>query len=158
MEISRRGFVTGSAAAILAAHAPAWGAALQDSALVSAFAPDRRALTATRIFADAGKSKYESITIKAETLGNSPILQFLNRKATAVAVYGAPAGHGVPLRTVGVDAPEMLFIIEGASTITTDQGPVRADVGSLVLLEGGNVSEKAGPNGYTLIKVRLGAS
>jgi hypothetical protein len=159
MEMSRRGFVAGSAAALIAAQSEAFAAALQENALVSAFAPDRRSLTATRVFADAArKSKFETVTIKAETLGNSPILQFLNRKATAVAVYSAPAGHEVPLRTLSIDGPELLFIIDGASTITTDQGPVRAGVGALVLLEGGNVSEKAGAEGYTVIKARLGAS
>src|SRR4051812_37726461 len=118
MQVSRRTFVTGSAAAILAAHAPAWGAALQNDALVSAFAADRRALTAPRFFADAARaSKFETMTIKAEPLGNSPILQFLNRKATAAAVYSAPAGHEVPMRTITIDGPEMLFVIGGASTI-----------------------------------------
>lgn len=154
MELSRRTFATGSAAAVIAAHAPAFAAASPDNALVTFFAPDRRSLKATRITAKG----IEPFTITAETLGNSPILQFLNRKATAVAVYSAPAGHDVPLRTVSIDGPEMLFIIDGASTITTDQGLVRAGVGSLVLLEGGNISEKAGADGYAVIKVRLGAA
>jgi hypothetical protein len=98
------------------------------------------------------------MTITAETLGNSPILQFLNRKATAVAVYGAPEDHVVPPRTISVDAPELLFVIEGELTVATDQGVVPGTVGSLILLEGGTVSERAGGDGYKVIKVRLGAA
>jgi quercetin dioxygenase-like cupin family protein len=155
MMMSRRTFAASSAAAVLAAHLPAHAPAFAaDNALVSAFAPARRSLQATRITARG----IAAVTITAETLGNSPILQFLNRKATAVAVYGAPEGHVVPPRTISVDAPEFLFVIEGELTITTDQGSVPANVGALVLLEGGTVSERAGGDGYKVIKVRLGAA
>lgn len=154
MEISRRGALTGTAAAMLAAHLPAWtahAAAAQGGPLVSAFAPDRRSLETLRITAGG----VERVTITAETLGNSPILQFLNRKATAVAVYSAPAGLTVAKRAIDPAAPELLFIIEGGATLTCEKGEALCGVGSLTLLEGGPVGEAAGPAGYTAIRVRL---
>lgn len=154
MEFSRRIFVAGSAAALLAAHSEAWAEALDGASLTSAFATDRKSLQATRITA-AG---VEPFTITAEALGNSPILQFLNRKATAVAVYSAPPKHTIARRTVAADAPELLFIIKGVTVIATDAGPVRCGVGSLTLLESGSVTEKSGAQGYTAIKVRMTAS
>ena len=154
MDISRRMLMTGAAATmavplsisdVLAANAPP---------LTAAFAADRKSLHATRITA-AG---VEPFTITAETLGNSPILQFLNRKATAVAVYSAPPKHTIAHRTVSADAPELLFIIKGATVITTDTGPVHCGLGSLTLLESGSVTERSGAQGYTAIKVRMTAS
>ena len=154
MEISRRGIIAGSAAAWLAAHSEAWAEALSGASLTTAFAADRKSLQATRI-TSAG---VEPFTITAETLGNSPILQFLNRKATAVAVYSAPPKHTIARRTVSADAPELLFIIKGATVITTDTGPVHCGLGSLTLLESGSVTERSGAQGYTAIKVRMTAS
>lgn len=151
MEISRRSAIAGTAAAVLLAHAPAHAKEVAEESLASAFSEDRRSLKATRIHGGTP----EDMTITAETLGNSALLQFLNRKATAVAVYSAPPGLAVAPRAISAAAPELLFVVKGTTEITAEHGTVSCGIGALTIIESGTVTEKAGPQGYTAIRVRL---
>ena len=82
--------------------------------------------------------------------------QFLTAKASAVAIYGAPAHHKI----AGAKAPAraMLFICAGETVFKTIEATQRCPAGTAILVDAGSgdgLTETAGPEGYTAIKVQL---
>lgn len=160
VEIGRRAVIVGSSAALLAA--PAVEAEPQAANPFAAFlAPDRKSLKLVRIAAgDDGQARIEESTVAGEPLAKTVLVQFLASKADKVAVYSAPPHHEVPARTVAAGTKELLYVIRGATTLSTKAGKRACGIGTMILCEdstGTGHSEKAGPQGYTAIKVRITA-
>jgi hypothetical protein len=158
MDISRRTMMAGTAGAILAAHA---GQAADSPSPYAKFVGEgRRSIKIVRVVSgDDGHSKFEETMVTPQAgPGNSPLVQFLNRKATAYAVYSSPPGHEQPERKVLAGTPELLYLIAGSTTFTTRTGAFESTVGTLMIFEnskGTGHSEKSGPEGYTAIKLLL---
>jgi hypothetical protein len=150
------GMAAGSAMALAAAPLLTVSQVLAATpSLMAAFSSDRSTLTVTRI----AVSGVVVETVAPQVLANSALAQFLHRRASTVAVYSAPPGHGVPAREMPPAAPEFLFVLKGDVTLALAQagsrGIVRCEVGSATLLESGAIAERAGPEGYTALRLRL---
>jgi hypothetical protein len=158
MDISRRAMMAGTAGAILAAHA---GQAADAPSPYAKFVGEgRRTIKIMRVLSgDDGHSRFEEMTVTPQpSPGANPLVQFLNRKATAYAVYSSPPGHEQPERKVLAGTPELLYLMAGSTTFTTRSGSFESTTGTLMIFEnskGTGHTEKSGPEGYTAIKLLL---
>ena len=155
MEIGRRNFMAGSAAAAVAATTGS-GAEAASNPLAAILSKDRTAIRVVRVKAPVGAPPVIAIEEAAGAkLANTPLVQFLVSKADKVAVYSAPPGLKVPERAAGKGG-EMLYVVKGSTTIAAGSAKHACGLGTLVMLdEGASYTERAGPRGYTAIKVRL---
>ena len=101
-----------------------------------------------------GKSKMEDIDVPADqSVAPKLFQQFLTHKASATAIYQVPPHHVI---AESQPAKDLLFIVDGATTLKTDAGSRKLGLGTFVLFDGvAKHTEKAGPAGYVAIKVRL---
>jgi hypothetical protein len=150
--------LAGGAAALLAADP--MSALAKTNPLAALIVQSGVAVKAVRVLTGPdGHSRFEDTTVAGERLANTELMQFLNKKAAAVAVYSAPANH----KTSEAAAPaegEILFLTHGTAAIGVHSGNRQCGAGTLVLFEDGTGtghSMKAGPTGYTAIKIRLSA-
>ena len=162
MGIGRRTIIAGGgiAAAITAVPFSQVEAAMPTNALAQLLTADGRSINAVRVTSGAdGHSKFEKTTIETESPAGGKVTRFLNRKASGVAVYSAPAGHKTPDR-ITTAGTEILYFIRGSATLSSGPNVHDCSAGTLVVLDdssGVGHSEKAGPQGYTAIRVKLTA-
>jgi hypothetical protein len=149
--------IAGGAAAMLAAASAHEAAAANPYATL--LAPDRKTLKIVRVAAGRdGHATIEDSTVTGEPLAKTVLVQFLTSKADRVAVYSAPPHHTIARSTVAAGTKELIYVIRGATTLSTKVGKRLCGTGTLILLEDSNGAghgEKAGPQGYTAIKVRV---
>jgi hypothetical protein len=125
--------------------------------LAYAFAPDGKSMKVIRILLkNDGKTRVAEGQIDPDASPYPLFKQFLTSKASAVAVYGAPAHHKI----AGTKAPAkaMLFIAAGETAFKAGGTTQRCPAGTAILIDAGSgegLTETAGPEGYTAIKVQL---
>ena len=159
MSIKRRTVIAaggGAAVALAASRAPAMADAKDNgNPWASAIAGDGDGIKAVRVSAGAdGKSKIEEVDLPADpSVAPKLFQQFLTHRASATAIYQAPPHHAI---AESQPAKDLLFIVDGATTLKTDAGSRKLGLGTFVLFDGvAKHTEKAGPAGYVAIKVRL---
>lgn len=125
--------------------------------LAHAFAPDGKSMKVIRILLkNDGKTRVAEGQIGPDDSPYPLFKQFLTSKASSVAIYGAPAHHKIS----GTKAPAraMLFICAGETMFKTGEATQRCPAGTAILVDAGSgdgLTETAGPEGYTAIKVQL---
>jgi len=118
-------------------------------------APDGQSIKAVQVSVGAdGKSGIKEIDMAADkSVAPKVFQQFLTHKASKVAIYNAPPHHAIAETT---PAKDLLFIVDGETTLKCDSDSRKVGRGAFVLFDGvAKHTEKAGPGGYTAIKVRL---
>jgi hypothetical protein len=158
MSITRRTVIAGGGAAVALAAGRAIAVADANnhaSPWAGSIVTGSAGIKAVLISAGAdGKSKIEDIDVPPDK-SVAPMLfrQFLTHKASATAIYQAPPRHAI---AEAEPAKDLLFIVDGATTLETDGGSRKLGRGTFVLFDGiAKHTEKAGPAGYVAIKVRL---
>jgi hypothetical protein len=157
MSIKRRTLMAagGGGVVVALAHGKTKAAKDPGSPWAGAITDGGDGIKAVSISAGAdGKSKIDDITVPADTsVAPKLFQQFLTHKATATAIYQAPPGHTI---AEGQPAKDLLFIVDGTTTLKADSGSRTVGRGTFVLFDGvAKHTEKAGPAGYVAIKVRL---
>jgi hypothetical protein len=132
-------------------------AADKPNPLAYAFAADGKSMKVVRILLkNDSKTRVAEGQVGPDESPYPLFKQFLTSKASAVAIYGAPAHHKI----AGIKAPAkaMLFICAGETVFKTDDATKRCPAGTAILVDAGSgegLTETAGPEGYTAIKVQL---
>jgi hypothetical protein len=153
--IRRRGLLAGGGA-VLAIGRLAQAADMPNP-LASAFAPDGQSMKVVRILLrNDGKTRVAEGQVGPDASPYPLFKQFLSAKASAVAIYAAPAQHKI----AGTKAPAkaMLFIAAGETVFKAGGASQRCPAGTAILIDAGcgdGLTETAGPQGYTAIKVQL---
>lgn len=153
--IRRRSVLAGGGAA-LAIGGLAQGSEGQNP-LVHAFASDGKSMKVIRILLkNDGKTRVAEGQVGADESPYPLFKQFLTSKASAVAIYGAPARHKIA--AAKAPAKAMLFICAGETVFKAGGVTQRCPAGTAILVDAGSgagLTETAGPEGYTAIKVQL---
>ena len=150
----RRVLAGGGAALVIGGLAQAAEGA---NPLAASFAPDGKSMKVIRILLkNDGKTRVAEGQVGADDSPYPLFKQFLTSKASAVAIYGAPAHRKI----AGAKAPArvMLFICAGETVFKTSETTQRCPAGTAILVDAGSgdgLTETAGPEGYTAIKVQL---
>ena len=158
MELDRRNMLAAGGVTAAALLLPI-AAAAEDASYARFLGPDRKTITLLRVIAAAGNSSIQEDTLAVEKpFGPNNIGQWLDRKATAYAVYACPPNYQVPGRVVLAGQPELLYFIEGSATVRTKTDTREVAAGTLILFEdakGSGHTIDAGPKGYTVLKLLL---
>ena len=164
MKIGRRPVMAGSAAVAMLGAARAAGAetpAGETNPWSWFVAPDGQSIKAVEVSIGAdGKAGIKEIDVTADkSVAPKLFQQFLTHKASKVAIYSAPPYHKIDVIRPpigGKPAREFAFIVDGETTIKIGDASRKVGRGTVLLFDGAaNYKEKAGPVGYTAIKVRL---
>ena len=133
--------------------------AAEDAALARFLGADRKSITLLRVVSSAGNSSIQEEAMAVEKpFGPNNLGQWLDRKATAYALYACPPNYQVPGRVVLAGQPELLYFIEGGATVRTKTDTREVTAGTLILFEdakGSGHTIDAGPKGYTVLKLLL---
>jgi hypothetical protein len=157
MRIKRRTILAGAGAAIATGTIPAARAAETGNPLAAFIAPDGSSIKAVRVtVGDDGHSRIANADIAADNSPYPLFKQFLTHNASRAAIYAAPPHHKI---AAGKSAGKsLLFIVAGETSLKAGDATRRCPAGTVILLDTGSgpdLSEQAGPAGYTAIKVQL---
>lgn len=162
MDLNRRNALAAggvTAASLLLPVMTASGADAAPSPYARFIGPDRKSITLLRVVAAGGNSSIQEESLAVEKpFGPNNLGQWLDRKATAYAVYSCPANYQVPGRVVLAGQPELLYFTEGGATVRTKTDTREVTSGTLILFEdakGSGHTIDAGPKGYTVLKLLL---
>jgi hypothetical protein len=156
----RRRSVLGGGAALAAGSLAVGGlaqAAEKPNPLAAAFAQDGKSMKVVRVLLkNDGKTRLAEGQVGPDDSPYPLFKQFLTSKATTVAIYGAAPRHKI----AGAKAPAkaMLFIAAGETVFKAGGATQRCPAGTAILVDAGSgegLTETAGPEGYTAIKVQL---
>jgi len=158
--IQRRSVLAGGGAALaiggLAVGDMAW-AADKPNPLAASIAPDGQSMKVVRILLkNDGKTRVAEGQVAADQSPYPLFKQFLTANATATAIYAAPPHHKI--KDMKATAKAMLFIAAGETAFRAGGATQRCPAGTAVLIDAGSgagLTETAGPDGYTAIKVQL---
>jgi hypothetical protein len=156
--IQRRSVLAGGGAALAIGGlaGPAW-AADKPNPLAAAFAADGESMRVVSILLkNDGKTRVAESQIGADKSPYPLFKQFLTANATATAIYAAPARHKI--KDTKAPAKAMLFIAAGETVFKAGGATQRCPAGTAILIDAGSgmgLTETAGPEGYTAIKVQL---
>ena len=155
MEIGRRTVLAGGAAATLAGL-PAVRAEAVGNPLAAILSKDRTSIKLVRVKAPVGAPPVIEVADEpGQKLAGTPLMQFLVHKADKVAIFSCPPGLKIPEHAPGKGG-ELLYVVQGSTAIRAGKGQRECGRGSMILFEeGASHTQKAGPEGYTAIKVRL---
>jgi hypothetical protein len=152
----RRRSVLAGGGATLAVRGLA-NAADKPNPLAAAFSGDGKSMTVVRLLLrNDGQTRVAESEIGADDSPYPLFKQFLTAKASAVAIYAAPAHHKIA--AVKAPAKAMLFIAAGETVFKAGGTSQRCPAGTAILVDAGSgagLTETAGPDGYTAIKVQL---
>jgi hypothetical protein len=153
--IRRRSVLAGGGAALaIGSLARAAGG---PNPLAQAFAPDGKSMKVIRILLkNDGKTRVAEGQVGADPSPYPLFKQFLTSKASAVAIYGAPPHHKIA--GAKASARAMLFICAGETVFKAGGTTQRCPAGTAILVDAGSgegLTETAGPDGYTAVKVQL---
>jgi len=158
--IRRRSVLAGGGAALTIGGIAIGGlaeAADKPNPLAAAFAADGKSMKVIRILLkNDGKTRVAEGQVGADDSPYPLFKQFLTSKASAVAIYGAPAHHKIA--GAKASAKAMLFICAGETVFKAGGAAQRCPAGTAILVDAGSgegLTETAGPDGYTAIKVQL---
>ena len=153
--IRRRRVLAGGGAA-LAIGGLAQGAE-KANPLDYAFASDGKSMKVIRILLkNDGQTRVAEGQVGPDDSPYPLFKQFLTSKASSVAIYSAPAHHKIA--SAKAPAKAMLFICAGETVFKTGEATQRCPAGTAILVDAGSgdgLTETAGPDGYTAIKVQL---
>jgi len=125
--------------------------------LAAAFASDGQSMKVVRVLLrNDGKTRVAEGEIAADASPYPLFKQFLTNNATATAIYSAPPHHKMPANKNA--AKSILFIAAGETVLKADGVIQRCPAGTAILIDAGSgtdLTEMAGPAGYTAIKVQL---
>jgi hypothetical protein len=153
--IQRRSVLAGGGAAL--AIGGLARAADKPNPLAAAIAADGQSIRVVRILLkNDGKTRLAESQIGADQSPYPLFKQFLTGNATATAIYAAPARHKI----TGTKAPARArwFIAAGETVFKAGGTTQRCPAGTAILVDAGSgagLTETAGPEGYTAIKVQL---
>jgi hypothetical protein len=144
----------GAAMAAVSLRAKAAGA---PNPLAAAFSADGKSMKVVRVLLkNDGKTRVAEGQVGPDDSPYPLFKQFLTSKASAVAIYGAPAHHKISGTKAAAKA--MLFIAAGETVFKAGGTTQRCPAGTAILVDAGSgegLTETAGPEGYTAIKVQL---
>lgn len=153
--IRRRSVLAGGGAALAVAGLAQ--AADKPNPLAAAFATDGKSMKVVRILLkNDGKTRVAEGQVGPDESPYPLFKQFLTSKASAVAIYGAPPRHKIAGAKASGRA--MLFIAAGETVFKAGGTSQRCPAGTAILVDAGSgegLTETAGPEGYTAIKVQL---
>ena len=155
MQIGRRTVLAGGAALATLPTIGAEGAAAGNP-LAAILSQDRTSIKVVHVTAPVGKpSEIEVKDEPGQKLANTPLMQFLTRKADKVAIFSCPSGLKITERAPAKGG-ELLYVLLGSTTVHAGTGKHGCGRGTIVIFEeGASHSQVAGPQGFTAIKVRL---
>ena len=153
--IRRRTMLAGSGAAL--AIGSLANAAEAPNPLAAAFAQDGQSMKVVRVLLrNDGKTRIAEGEVGADKSPYPLFKQFLTHNATATAIYSAPPRHKMSADKASANA--LLYIVAGETVLKADGVTQHCPAGTAILIDAGSgadLSETAGPAGYTAIKVQL---